>query len=421
LLQTLASSMSVALENARLFDETSERNAELAVINSVQEAVAKQQDIKGIYEAVGEQIKDIFQAQAVILGAFDLVSGMNHPYYFYEKGERFYPDPVPFSGLLKELISTRKTIVINTGFMAKVEEYGMTTLAGSETSKSGVFVPLVASDKVIGGISLQNIDRENAFSESDVRLLETLANSMSVALENARLFDETAQRNAELAVINSVQASLAENMDIQRIYDTVGNKLCEIFNTGVGIINYDLDAKTRTYVFSFVDGKRDAIVTESMNDLHEFFLSKKSGFLHNNFHSFVEQFKSSPPFKVWPKSVVWVPLPKTGNRITAINLVDNERENVFSESDLRLLETLASSMSVALESARLFDETAQRNAELAIINSVQEGIASKLDVQSIYELVGEKLREVFRGADGRLQEACLDCDVFRKAPVPAYA
>jgi len=29
--------------------------------------------------------------------------------------------------------------------------------------------------------------------------------------------------------------------------------------------------------------------------------------------------------------------------------------------------------------------------------------------------------QVFRGADGRLHEACLNCDVFRKAPVPAYA
>jgi GAF domain-containing protein len=40
-------------------------------------------------------------------------------------------------------------------------------------------------------ISLQNLDREDAFSEQDVRLLSTLAASLSVALENARLFDET--------------------------------------------------------------------------------------------------------------------------------------------------------------------------------------------------------------------------------------
>ena len=69
---------------------------------------------------------------------------------------------------------------------------------------------------------------------------------------------------------------------------------------------------------------------------------------------------------------------------------------------MRLLSTLANSMSIALESARLFDEmtrllekTQQRNAELAIINSVQAGLASQLNMQAIYELVGDKIREIF--------------------------
>ena len=78
-------------------------------------------------------------------------------------------------------------------------------------------MPLKVGDKVTGYVSLQNIDQEHAFSHSDVRLLGTLANSMSVALENARLFDETnrllketEQRTAELSVINSVQEGLGK-------------------------------------------------------------------------------------------------------------------------------------------------------------------------------------------------------------------
>ena len=74
----------------------------------------------------------------------------------------------------------------------------------------------------------------------------------------------------------------------------------------------------------------------------------------------------------------------------------------FPDSDVNLLTTLANSMSVALESARLFDETnrllketEQRTAELSVINSVQEGLAKELDIQGIYELVGEKIREIF--------------------------
>ena len=82
-------------------------------------------------------------------------------------------------------------------------------------------------------ISLQNLDREHAFSEADVRLLTTLAGSLSVALENARLFEETRQRNAELALINDVQRGLAENLEMQAMYDLVGDRIQEIFDAQV--------------------------------------------------------------------------------------------------------------------------------------------------------------------------------------------
>jgi hypothetical protein len=47
------------------------------------------------------------------------------------------------------------------------------------------------------------------------------------------------------------------------------------------------------------------------------------------------------------------------------------------------------------ETNRLLKETEQRNAELAVINSVQESLVARIDIQGIYELVGEKIREIF--------------------------
>src|SRR5438093_1514660 len=46
------------------------------------------------------------------------------------------------------------------------------------------------------------------------------------------------------------------------------------------------------------------------------------------------------------------------------------------------------------ETRRLLEQTEQRNAELAVINSVQQGLVAQLDFQGIIELVGEKLRQV---------------------------
>ena len=95
------------------------------------------------------------------------------------------------------------------------KQHGGTGVTKGQPPKSAVFVPMMVGDVVKGSVSLQNVDKENAFTDSDLRLLTTITNSMSVALENARLFDETnrllketEQRTAEFAVINSVQEGL---------------------------------------------------------------------------------------------------------------------------------------------------------------------------------------------------------------------
>jgi GAF domain-containing protein/CheY-like chemotaxis protein len=418
LLETLANSMSVALENARLFDETNrllketeQRTAELAVINSVQEGLAKELDIKAIYDLVGNKIRDVFDAQAVVIATLDHESGIEKFNYMIEKGERFYPEPRPYDKLRQQLIRTKQKILINNNVIEALTEFGLKVVKGSELPKSILFVPLIAGDKVTSYVTLQNIDKENAFNESDVRLLETLANSMSVALESARHFDEiarllkeTEQRNAELAVINSVQEGLVREMDMQGIYELVGEKMREIFNAQViDIVTYDNNTNLIEDRYAYEKGDRTlvgkwepkgfrkhVIETGELMVINEDLDKKSIAFNSKVIHG--EQ----------PKSAVFVPL-ITGNQVKGmISLQNLDKENAFSDSDVRLLTTLANSMSVALESARLFDETTrllketeQRNAELAVINSVQESLVAQMDMKSIYDLVGEKIREIF--------------------------
>ena len=145
-----------------------------------------------------------------------------------------------------------------------IEKYGSYTLPGTQTEKSAVFVPLVVGDQARGADHLVDMEREHAFSDSDVRLLQTLANSMSVALENARLFDETQrlfketeQRAAELAIINSVQQALAAELNMQGIYDAVGDKIREIFDQAdMDIRIYDPQTNLIHYPYVYENGKR---------------------------------------------------------------------------------------------------------------------------------------------------------------------
>ena len=233
LLETLAGSLSVALENARLVDETRQRNAELALINSVQEALAGELELQAIYDAVGDRIRDVFDAQVVDIGIYDEPSGLVHFLYTIERGVRFPDEPIELIGFRKHVIETRETLMIEESTAEVAERYGNPRVLSGEPGKSTLFVPLVVGGRATGVISLQNVDRAHAFSDSDQQLLETLAGSLSVALENARLVDETRQRNAELALINSVQEAIAGELDPQAIYDAVGDRIREVFDAQV--------------------------------------------------------------------------------------------------------------------------------------------------------------------------------------------
>ncbi|HJS20656.1 MAG TPA: GAF domain-containing protein, partial [Anaerolineales bacterium] len=420
LLTTLANSMSVALENAHLFDETQrllketeERNAELAVINSVQQALAAQLDLQGIYDAVGNKIREIFDAQSVIIGTLDHERSEGMFNYFYEKGERFYPDPVPLSGMMEYMAKNGEIVVINENMLERSKEFNMITPAGEEP-KSGIWMPIKSGKLVRGIITLQNIDHENAFPESDVRLLETLASSMSVALENARLFDETQrllketeQRAAELALINSVQQGLASKLDIQTIIDLVGDKVRDVFDTQTTYIAlHDKVSETFRVPYYLHQGSRvviDGLYPAGKGPTGHIIQTRETLWFNEDADRRTQGLgATNVADDDRPRSWLGVPMIAGDEVVGVVSLQNIERENAYSESDVSLLKTIASSLAVALQNAQLFEETNRllketedRNAELAIINSVQQGLASKLDYQSIIELVGDKLRDIF--------------------------
>src|SRR5207248_1465046 len=152
--------------------------------------------------------------------------------YVMERGEQLRAEPAPPGGFTRHVLETRQPLLLAENLVSESERYGAVISAG-EAPKSVLFVPLVVGGKAIGAISLQNVDREHAFTESDEQLLETLAGSLSVALENARLVHETRQRNAELALINGVQEAIAGELEPQAIYDAVGDRIQEIFDAQV--------------------------------------------------------------------------------------------------------------------------------------------------------------------------------------------
>src|SRR5207245_5162458 len=166
---TVAASMGVALENARLFDETQrllketeQRNAELAIINSVQAALAAELNIQGIYDAVGDKIRDIFHNRDMSIRIYDPKTNLIHYPYTYENGVRLKlaSQPLGEKGFTAHVLGTREALVVNEHMAQAVEKHGATLIPGSEMEKSAVYVPLIAGDQARGIIGLMDMERE---------------------------------------------------------------------------------------------------------------------------------------------------------------------------------------------------------------------------------------------------------------------
>ena len=401
-------------ENQRLQAQIAQRNAELAVINAIQQGISAELELSAIIDLVGDKLRELFRTGNVNIAWWDDKTNLVQVLYRYEHGKPLpLPPPWPLDtkGPVADMIRLREPRVANT--RAEQTAAGISPAPGTDWAHSLVGVPIIGSNRVLGIMGLQNHDREYAYGAEDVRLLQTIAASVGGALENARLFNETqhllketAQRNAELAVINSIQQGIAGSLSFQAIVELVGDKMREVLHVDtIGIRWYDHATKTAHFLYEIERGERVTVapVTPSEARWQEVISDRSvvirktaaevaaAGIVHGT-----ECSLSTMTVKIVAQ-----------DRVVGVVIVESfERENAFGESEVRLLQTVVASMGVALENARLFDETQrllketeQRNAELAVINTIQQGIAAQLDFQAIVDVVGDKLRDVFAPND----------------------
>ena len=356
-------------DSALLDQELAEREAELAIINSVQQALASHLDVQAIYNLVGDKIRDIFDSQVVMISTYDQETDAIEHRYAIERGEHiFAPGRYPIRGFRTQIVQTREPVLVNTNVEEQATRLGQHTIPGTIMPKSWLGVPMIVGDQVTGILSLQNIDRENAFDESDVRLLQTLAASMSVALENARLFDETQrllseteQRATELHIINSVQEELAQKLNMASIYELVGEKLWEFFQPAdFSIVIYDHETDLLSAPYQIENNKRETSIAYQVSGkgFIGFLLQNSQPLLINEDmeDAVIEYQNVYSSGKGLPKSALYVPLMMGNSVHGAIVLKNMQKEHAFNETDVRLLKTLANAMSVALENARLWEQ-----------------------------------------------------------------
>jgi len=404
--------------------EIQQRVEELAVINSVQEGLVKELNMQAIYDLVGDKIRDIFDAQVVLIGTFDHEAEMETQKYTIEKGQRFYPEPRLLGQIRRRLITTGELVLINENFLEALADLGNPQpqpVPGTVMPKSVLFMPLVVGQTVKGYVSLQNVDREHAFKDSDVRLLTTLANSMSVALENARLFDETTRllketetgkKNVELLseIGKDITASLDIDTIFYKLYEHV-NQLADASSFGVGI--YHPEKQQIEYRLAIEKGKRYAPYTRDTRDKNQFPVwcieNRRPVFMNEvtKEHSrYINEFKSANvegmvledgTLPEEPFSIIYLPL-ISQDKVLGVITIQSFQENAYTDYHLNLLQNLAAYTAIALDNAdayRQVDASVQQlNATLENLKATQQQLVTQQKLASLGQLTAGIAHEI---------------------------
>jgi PAS domain S-box-containing protein len=390
LLTFVGQHVGAALSRARAIEETRRRNAELALINSVQEALAGELDLQAIYDVVGDKIRDIFDAQVVDIAVYDDEADVLRFPYTIERGVRLHDEPMPVVGFRRHVMDTREPLLINEDLEREAERYGNPPTRVGEPARSWLGVPFVAAGKARGVISLQNVDHEQAFTDSDKRLLTTLAGSLSVALDNARLMAESRRRVAELATVNSVGQALAAHLELDALIELVGDRVREAFDADIAYVALHHEVAGRVeFAYYHESGERRQ---EDSLRFGEGLTSRilQSGvplLINRSLEDEEVEYLGTPS-----RSYLGVPIVVGDRAIGAISVQSTQQEGRFGEADAHLLSTIAANVGIAIRNAQLYEETRRRGDEMAALAEVGRELSATVDLAAVLDYVAERAR-----------------------------
>jgi PAS domain S-box-containing protein len=194
--RTIGNQAAIALDKADLYQDTLATVDRLAILNEVSYAIGSRLNPDDIYQAVHDAASKLMPVEAFIIALVDEESGDVDAAYVVDLGQRISGVRLPRGqGLSGQVIASGQPIL--TSQSSEAQSQGGVTIGEQGTPHSIVAVPMFSGGKVVGALSAQSYQYD-AYSENDQQILSTLANQATIAILNARLFDQTQKLAANL-------------------------------------------------------------------------------------------------------------------------------------------------------------------------------------------------------------------------------
>jgi PAS domain S-box-containing protein len=219
-----------AIYRATLHEQTERHSKQLAAVNTLGHALAQTLDLPQIYERLHEATNELWPDVAVLLiSLYDSAHETINSVFGVSDAARIdvsqFPSEalsLPGEGAQSQVIHSRQPLNLGDwqAHLSTLPENSFTgyttrpALGGARPTRSALFAPMLAHDRVIGVIQVHS-DALNRYGWTDVELLSFVANTAAVAIENARLFAETKRRLEHVESLRVIDVAISTNTNLR--------------------------------------------------------------------------------------------------------------------------------------------------------------------------------------------------------------
>lgn len=418
LLQTFADQAVIAIENARLFNETQEALERQTATAEVLRVISSSPGELGpVFEAMLENAVRICRASFGTLLLYEgdrlrrvaRMAAQNVPQLYAPDQETPPHFIAPFDGApsLRRLVETKALVHI----ADIATEHPDDLIYKVAAARTVLIVPMLKESELVGAFAVYRKE-VHEFSDKQVELLENFAAQAVIAIENTRLLNELRQRTDDLSESLERQTATADILkviasspdDVQPVFQAIAeesNDLLKGLSTAVFSLTDDvLHLMAHTTVNPAADASLRAVFPRPLSTLvfNDAIRKGEVCFVSDREVEYAAhpEILESARLRGW-RSALYVPLRRDGKSIGMISVTRREPGS-FAEQHVQLLQTFADQAVIAIENARLFNETKEALERQTSTAEVLRVIASSpSDLQPVFEAIATRSTQLVGG------------------------
>ena len=398
LAQTFANQAAISIENARLFSSEQSQKQRNAILLDLMRVAAASLTLEDVMQTTLERIHDLIPFES---GTIQLLEGVNLRVAATTgiASKDLYPG---------RLLSLKNFPLNKKAINEKIPVYlpdthnnkNFVSINRQESVRSFLAVPLVYKDRATGLISLVSKNQAH-FSDQDIDLVFAVAKHASIAIENARHFQEESRRSQIIEAMANIANEFATAHEILPALDKITNRALGLLHAS-SVAIYLLQDDNKTIKVVAAQGiYREQLMSHTLQVgtgiTGNIIATGKPEVVDDIFNdSRRVRVPDTPEEDAERDTIMSAPLILRGKTIGAINAWRDRSNGLFNEFELNFLVSIAHQTSMSIESIRLFKETIRRAQEAHAIAEVGRDISSTLQLDILLERIAQYAKELLR-------------------------